>query len=1265
MLDEVLRLEQLVATEGACALPGCTIKYDSFVRILRRAMSRGYVRDHFGNYIAHGLWHGFDLGFVQGSLPGIRAFRNYKSSLEHREETSAMIYGRVEANRTIVLGAWKDVKAELQALGRDACVFPMGAVPKPQDPSTFRATDDHTRTGFNAHTILGILGHSLDTFKKVCYLFSRGAFMYVSDVQDAFMLLPLSPAIWMFMLFRWFKDGSSVIDDTVFLHLFGDFGTRGMPGTFKIFLVDCIVNMARSEFVLTLPLEIYVDDAALIGDHKAQVDSEMASLQVFTHEYCGVTWKMPKDRPGSQTPLYIGFNWDSTVFTLALEERKLLSYLDVLERAARSRTLSLHERQSLAGKMERGIRTLPPGAACLLVHCYSLMRGLTLPWHLRRTTKGERSDYLFVHDLLELNLGKGYYRYDDFSTAPCMLSDAMTCRGRSGGGWVSACGMYDHFTYGASASKKCIDELEGDVVLRACADMCGRWHKKMVPFGIDNMAFQRSSVKGRSGAPRLNVLLRGLFVLQVKYTFILDSFWLSTHANFLADDLSRGRIDHFFARVHSFLRPGSVLFARPGAGRVVTFADNPWRDAALSLRAFVEQHKSDEPSKAARLRGAGPPVCIERFPREILLVPGTAPRLRPGPRCIGHSPGTAALSAHHWETAVFVLLPGFVMRDAGIWVTVAPRLRGGGGPGTRRAGSQTQRDSVQYPRCSIFDGLPIEHVQRVEDMMDNRLAPSSMSRVMTSLRKWDDYCESRGWPTLMKTGLPSRGGRLASWVTSMVDDTQLVYNSISTYVWGVCTWHTLQHVADPTLGVDDWHEFMMSVAVLTAVPSEPRRPIPMEVTRSMLQDTDWDDFCDVQFSLLALVSVFCFNRTETPCPKNFTGPHSFDPQFHWQVGDFRLRKGARGVWVLWVRFKGFKQDRRMERPSASHAPDFVPFDVNTGRESKDWVPIGDVPDDPDFSIARAYMRFVQLVGRQREDSEPLFLARDKARPYTYRCLLDDLHTRLERVGADTSLKPHGWRVEGYNRSKDGNGLEITVAHGGWQSDAHDRYERFASEAVLSIPARMLGVRSPFVSEDGRREIRRTRVARGSRADPSPDTVDDASGVEEDDDVPDRVEAGPPPGFEREDRVTPSGRGYVVWRAPDGRACQSRPAAWMYYQSLREDVDDGDGILESPVGASSTSNRGSPSREPEVAPEAVSRDDVGGPSRGEALEPPPESPSGAIDSVSGAPPRRPLTARRPRPSQSRVTLEELATFTVESDRPPARPHPLERARSSRH
>ena len=50
----------------------------------------------------------------------------------------------------------------------------------------------------------------------------------------------------------------------LYVHLFGDFGTRGLPGTFKIFLVDVIVQMARSELVLTLPLAVYVDDSGLI-----------------------------------------------------------------------------------------------------------------------------------------------------------------------------------------------------------------------------------------------------------------------------------------------------------------------------------------------------------------------------------------------------------------------------------------------------------------------------------------------------------------------------------------------------------------------------------------------------------------------------------------------------------------------------------------------------------------------------------------------------------------------------------------------------------------------------------------------------------------------------------------------------------------------------------------------------------------------------------------------------------------------------------------
>ena len=42
----------------------------------------------------------------------------------------------------------------------------------------------------------------------------------------------------------------------LFVNVFADFGTCTMPGIWKIFFTDCVVPMARSEAVLTLPMRI-------------------------------------------------------------------------------------------------------------------------------------------------------------------------------------------------------------------------------------------------------------------------------------------------------------------------------------------------------------------------------------------------------------------------------------------------------------------------------------------------------------------------------------------------------------------------------------------------------------------------------------------------------------------------------------------------------------------------------------------------------------------------------------------------------------------------------------------------------------------------------------------------------------------------------------------------------------------------------------------------------------------------------------------------
>ena len=1012
------KLRDLVYAGTACDIPGCTIKFDIFIPVLRRAVSRGFVRPDHAAFVEAGLRYGFTLGVPKGAITSLkwrkRVFKNYTSAYNARAAVTASIGERITAGRTLVLGAWEDVKPQLDIDYDAYFVFPLGAVPKPNQPAInpdMRPFSDHTKTGFNAlMIIMGILQHSLDVYNQVAYLLKQNYFMYVSDVADAFMLIPLAPWLWPFFLFRWFVAEEDVRETTL-VHVMADFGSRAMPGTFKIFLVDCVVQMARSELIITLPMTVYVDDSAILGPDAPETNREMRAFQFWSTEICGVPWKQVKDRVAARPQYYIGFWWHSATFTRTLDERKLHAYLDVLATAAEARTLTLQDRRSVAGKMQRAIMTFPPGAACLLVNCYLLMSGLTLPWQTRRTTKAERSDYEFVHHLLKLNLGRGYYSYDGFAPGPEYLSDASKSREYTGGGYVGSDGFADHFVYGTSAARKPIDFIEGDVVVRACMERGETWRGMLIPFGIDNSAFQASAAKGRSRAPRLNYHLRKLFSEQILKGYILQPYWLSSEDNYLADHLSRGRVQAFLEALpgSGFLRV-SVYDCRfhPDAGRKVVLDDDSDGGGMRALRQLTDAYSSNT-MKDGPARGVG-------------------------------------------------------------------------------VGGDAQLLSVTYPAGSIFDGLPPEYEDRLDQIMDNRLAVSSRSKMLSGYGRWQRFCEEHGWEPLLPHGFAQRGGRIAAWIVSLVDDTKLVFGSIATYLWGMRTFHVLQHQPDPVFGVMHWREFMGGVAVLTAVAGEPREMVPLQVLTDVLELL-WkrDDFASTQLGLILLILLFTFSRTECPCPKTWNGLQDFDKKQHWTVRDFRMELvHLSGSWVLWIRFKGIKQDKRIERPSAKGGDEWVPdFDVHDGA-GRDWVPVGDVSDRPLFSVRAWYVRFIRQLAKERGPDEPMFRARDKERPYTYGCLMADFREVLAAVGADTKLGPHGLRVLGYNLSKLGNGVDLTVAHGGWLSSGHSRYERFSQREVLGVPAGMLGIASEHGPPDEPRAINRTRAVRGIEAQLVPD-----------------------------------------------------------------------------------------------------------------------------------------------------------------------------------
>ena len=110
---------------NACALPGSTLKIDSFLPVLRRAVLRGFVRPEHAQFVEDGLLHGFDNGVDDSRLTGRRIFENYPSatSPEARDALASSVISRIQRHKTVDLGLWDDVKGQLSGfLGDSFCI---------------------------------------------------------------------------------------------------------------------------------------------------------------------------------------------------------------------------------------------------------------------------------------------------------------------------------------------------------------------------------------------------------------------------------------------------------------------------------------------------------------------------------------------------------------------------------------------------------------------------------------------------------------------------------------------------------------------------------------------------------------------------------------------------------------------------------------------------------------------------------------------------------------------------------------------------------------------------------------------------------------------------------------------------------------------------------------------------------------------------------------------------------------------------------------
>ena len=66
---------------------------------------------------------------------------------------------------------------------------------------------------------------------------------------------------------------------------------------------------------------------------------------------------------------------------------------------------------------------------------------------------------------------------------------------------------------------------------------------------------------------------------------------------------------------------------------------------------------------------------------------------------------------------------------------------------------------------------------------------------------WKPIAEAYGWPEIIETDDPERGGKLVTFVHKLLEDKRLVADSIQSYVWGLRWKMKLAHQADPVYGL--------------------------------------------------------------------------------------------------------------------------------------------------------------------------------------------------------------------------------------------------------------------------------------------------------------------------------------------------------------------------------------------------------------------------------------------------------------------------------
>ncbi|XP_077779111.1 uncharacterized protein LOC144326428 [Podarcis muralis] len=493
------------------------------------------------------LREGFSSGFripIAGSLIA-KDSPNQKSVRERPEVAERKIAKEVSAGR--VAGPFDSPPIP------NLHISPLGIVPK-KTPGEFRLI--HNLSFPKGGSVNDAIPPELCTVKyatfdqavKLIRSFGPGALLAKCDIESAFRLLPVHPADFRLLGFKF--QGKYYVDRAM------PMGCAVACSAFEAF--STFLDWALRFRANTIGVTHYLDDFLFVGGANT---GECASLlEAFSAlaEDLGVPLAAEKTEGPATRLTYLGIELDTVAQSSRLPVEKIAALKQLIQDTLKLRKITLRQIQSLLGHFNFACRVVSPGRP----FCARLARlsvGLKHPLHRVRLPRSVKADLEVWTAFLEKYNGVSLWQdvlnlSSDFqvqSDAAGSLGFGLYFKGR----W---CAQRWPSAWQGQAITRDLTFLEFFPIVVAVHIWTEEFRDHRVCFRTDNLAVVNILARQSSRSARVSSLLRAFVLRCLEYNILFSAKFVPGANNDIADALSRFQIPRFRS-----LAPGAQLSPEP------------------------------------------------------------------------------------------------------------------------------------------------------------------------------------------------------------------------------------------------------------------------------------------------------------------------------------------------------------------------------------------------------------------------------------------------------------------------------------------------------------------------------------------------------------------------------------------------------------------------------------------------------------------------------------------------------------------------------